>query len=197
VVLELEDVRKQRPLARVVIRRVAKKQHTQHGSRKGDTRDVCLRRRILVRLWVYRLEHCVHGTDDLFVSASAKYTAALPPTCQWRRRIDFTNVVEKAIRKQSSSASNHRPQPLPLSLLCSCDTAPARRVDVDVVERGVGGVRLVFLGHDDVGVVRASARLMCVVSATSGAVVGSQCKVAIKSSRVLRCKVERVRTAKG
>jgi hypothetical protein len=196
-VLELGDGHKQRPLARVVIRRVPKKEHTQHGSCEGDTGNVGLRRRILVRLWVYRLEHCVHGTDDLFVSAFAKYTAASPPTCQWRRRIDVTNIVEKAIRKQSSSASNHRPQSLPPPLLCGRDTAPARRVDVDVVERGVGGGRLVFLGHDDVGVVRASARLLCVVRVTSGAVADCQCKVAIKSSRVLSCEVERVRTAKG
>lgn len=148
--IEIEDVHEQRPLPREMIRRVPEKQHPQNGPRKRDTRDIRLRRRILIRVRVYRLEHGVYWTNDLFMSVSIQTTPA-SSRIDDAKRINFTDIVEEAIREQSRTASNHRPQPLPSSLLRRRDAASARGVE-GALDSGVGAVRLDFLGHDGDGV---------------------------------------------
>ena len=133
-----------------MVRSVPEKQHPQHSPRKRDTRDIRLRRRIFVRVGVYGLEHGVYWTNDLFMSASIQTTSA-SSRIDNAKRISFTDIVEEAVREQSCTASNHRPQPLPSSLLRRRDAAPARGVE-GALDSGVGAVRLDFLGHVGNGV---------------------------------------------
>jgi len=48
-----------------MIRCVAEEEHANDGAGKRDTGDICLRRRVLIRVWVDGLEHRVDGADDL------------------------------------------------------------------------------------------------------------------------------------
>lgn len=89
--------------------------------------------------------------------------ACQSPRIHMVRDEGITDIVEEAIREKPSTTSNHRPQPLPSSLLRPRDAGSARCLERGI-DSGVGAMRLDFLSsHDDEGtkdqIARASAQL--------------------------------------